>query len=167
MTDSTTAKGWLKKSNFSKLGESPTQASVRIEAAQKQATLFLSLGNKCYSQWFEGERNQVSDTLSCDNNRSDKEVTNAIKPFCPSQVPCHFEILQLPKEITLWLTALLLKLPVSVQLKEEHTRSKIGRGGGGRNTATQLESRTISSLKTSPKNTYTSSSACLPWLSGK
>jgi hypothetical protein len=33
MTNSTTAEGWLKKSNFSKLGESPIQASVRIEAA--------------------------------------------------------------------------------------------------------------------------------------
>jgi hypothetical protein len=33
MTDSTTAKGWLKKSNFSELGKSPIQASVRIEAA--------------------------------------------------------------------------------------------------------------------------------------
>ncbi len=52
-------------------------------------------------------------------------------------------------------------------MREEHTRSKIGCGGGGRNTAIQLESRTISSLKTSPENTYTSSSAQLPWLSGK
>ncbi len=36
----------------SKLGKSPIQASVRIEAARKQATIFLSLGIKCYSQWF-------------------------------------------------------------------------------------------------------------------
>jgi hypothetical protein len=58
MTNSMTAKGWLKKLNFSKLGENPTQASVRIEAAWKQATLFLFLGIECYSQCFEGERNQ-------------------------------------------------------------------------------------------------------------
>jgi hypothetical protein len=32
MTDSTTVEGWLKKSNFSKLGESPIQASLRIKA---------------------------------------------------------------------------------------------------------------------------------------
>jgi hypothetical protein len=32
MMDSTTAEGWLKKSNFSELGKSPIQASVRIEA---------------------------------------------------------------------------------------------------------------------------------------
>jgi hypothetical protein len=34
MTDSTTAEGWLKKSNFSKLGESKIQSSVRIKAAR-------------------------------------------------------------------------------------------------------------------------------------
>ncbi len=33
MTDSTTAEGWLKKMNFSKLGESKIQSSVRIKAA--------------------------------------------------------------------------------------------------------------------------------------
>jgi hypothetical protein len=135
MTNSTTAEGWLKKSNFSKTGKSPTQASVRIEAAWKQATLFLTLGTKCYSQRFERERNQVSDALFCDNYRSNEELTNAIKSFCPSQVPSHYKILELAKEITSWLTALLLKLLVSVQLREEHTRSKIGRGSSGRNTA--------------------------------
>jgi hypothetical protein len=133
MTDSTKAEGWLKKSNFSKLGE-PIQASARIEACRMQATLFMSLGIKCYSQWFPGERNQVSDALSHDDDRSGKELTSVIKSFCPLQVPSHFEILQLPNEIISWLTVLLLKLPVSVQLSKVHTRSKIGRGGVGMNT---------------------------------
>jgi hypothetical protein len=48
----------------------------------------------------------------CYDNRSDEEITNVIKSFCPSQVPSHFEIWQLPKETTSLLTALLLKLPV-------------------------------------------------------
>ena len=167
MTDSTTAEGWLKKSNFSELGESPIQASARIEACRKQATLFMSLGIKCYSQWFAGERNQVSDALSRDDDRSDKELTSVIKSFCPSQVPSHFEILQLPNEIISWLTALLLKLPVSAQLNEVHTRSKIGRGNVGMNTSAHSESKKISSSKTSPESINTSSSARLPWLSGK
>jgi hypothetical protein len=167
MTDSTTAEGWLKKSNFSKLGKSPIQASVRIKAAWKQATLFLSLGIKCYTQWFKGERDQVLDALSCDDNRSDEELINTIKSACPLQVPSQFEILQLPKETTLWLTALLVELPVSMHLREEYTRSKFRHGSGGRNTAIQLKSRTISSLKTSSKNTDTSPLVHLPWLSGK
>jgi hypothetical protein len=167
MTNSTTAEGWLKKTYFSKFGKSLTQASIRIEAAWKQATLVLSLGIKCYSQWFKRERNQILDNFSCDDDRRDKELTSAIKSFCPSQVPSHFKILQLPKEMTLWLTVFLLKFPVSMQLRKEHTRSKIGCGSGGRNTAIQLESRTISSSKLSPENTDTSSLAHLPWLSGK
>ena len=127
----------------------------------------MSLGIKCYSQWFAGERNQVSDALFRDDDRSNEELTSVIKSFCPSQVPSHFEILQLPKEIILWLTALLLKLPVSMQLSKVHTRSKIGHGGGGKNTPIQLESKKISSSKTSPEITDTSSSVHLPWLSGR
>jgi len=42
---------------------------------------------------------------SCYDNRSDEEITNVIKYFCPSQVPSHFEILQLPKEATSVLSA--------------------------------------------------------------
>jgi hypothetical protein len=41
MTNSMTAKGWLKKSNFSELRESPKQASARIEAAKMHASFFL------------------------------------------------------------------------------------------------------------------------------
>jgi len=101
MTDSTTAEGWLRKSNFSELGESPTQLSARIEACRKQATLFMSLGIKCYSQWLAEERNQVSGALSCDDDRRNEELTSVIKSFCPSQIPSHFEILPLPTEIIL------------------------------------------------------------------
>jgi hypothetical protein len=76
MTDSTTTEGWLKQSNFSKLGESKIQSSVRINAARMQATLFIFLGIKNYSQWFKEESNKVSDALSCDNNWDNKELTN-------------------------------------------------------------------------------------------
>ncbi len=76
MTDSTTAEGWLKKLNFSELSKSKIQFLVRIEAAQMEATLFMSLGIKNYSQWFKGESNEVSDALSRDDNRDDKELIN-------------------------------------------------------------------------------------------
>jgi hypothetical protein len=58
MTDSTTAKGWLKESNFSELGENPIQALVRIKAARMQATLFLKRGLKSYSQMVQGGKEQ-------------------------------------------------------------------------------------------------------------
>ena len=167
MTDSTTAKGWLRKSNFTELGESPTQASVRIEAAQKFATLMMEFGIKLYSQWFRGTVNKVTDALSQDNDRSDKELTHVIKTFCPSQVPSHFKICQLPSKIISWLTALLLKLPVNERYNEAHTKSKIGRGDDGRSTWNQSESRATNSSKTSLKNNNTCSSERLPWLSEK
>ena len=168
MTGSTTAEGWLRKSNFTKLGEDPIQASVRIKAARMQATLFMSLGLKYYSQWFEGKRNKVSDSdaLSCDNNRSDDELTLIIKS-CPTQVPSHFEIQQLPNEIISWLTALLLKLPAKEQLREAHTRSKLGRGATGRNISNPSDSRTTSTSNNSQESNGTHSSEHLPWLSGK
>jgi len=167
MTDSTTAEGWLRKSNFTELGEDPIQASVRIKAARKQATLFMSLGLKSYSQWFEGKRNQVSDALSRDNDRSDEDLTLIIKSSCPTQVPSHFEIQQLPSEIISWLTALLLKLPVKEQLREVHTKSKLGHGAAGKNTCNPSDSKTTTTSRTSHESNGTPSLEHLPWLSGK
>ncbi len=46
-------------------------------------------------------------------------------------------------------------------------RSKIGHGGRGKNIPIQSESKMISSSKSSPENTDTSSSVRLPWLPGK
>jgi hypothetical protein len=124
MTNSTTAEGWLKKSNFSELGETPLQASAQIEALWKQATLFISFGIKSYSQWFKGTSNEVSDALSCDDDSDDKELT-FFCINCPSQIPSHFKTVPLPNKITSWLIALLHKLTVNQQFKETHTRSKL------------------------------------------
>jgi hypothetical protein len=98
MTDSTTVKGWLKKTNFSEFGENPIQVLVRIEAARMQATLFLKRGLKSYSQWFKGERNEVSDALSRDNDRTENKFTLSLKTCCPSQFPSHFKIRPLPNK---------------------------------------------------------------------
>jgi hypothetical protein len=167
MTNSTTAEGWLRKSNFTKLGEDPIQAIVRIKAARMQATLFISLRLKSYSQWFEGKKNEVSDALSRKYDRSNHELTPIIKLSCPTQVPSHFEIQQLPNKIILWLTAFLLKLPAKEQLREAHTRSKLGRGAAERNISNPLDSRTMSTSNNSHESNGTHSSEHLPWLSGK
>jgi hypothetical protein len=75
MTDSTTAEDWLTKSKFSEVGKNPSQALVQIKAAQEQATLFIFLGIKSYNQWFNKDSNEVSDALSCGNDRGDEELT--------------------------------------------------------------------------------------------
>ncbi len=107
------------------------------------------------------------DALSCDEDRSDDELTKIIKSCCPSQVPSCFKICWLPNKITSWLTALLLKLPVSKQLKEVHMRSKLGHGNAGVNTLNLLESKMMTTSKTSRESSGTPSLVPLPWLSEK
>jgi hypothetical protein len=63
MTDSTTAKGGMKKTNFSKAGKDPIQASTHVDAVRKYAQVFLDVDVKGYSQWFAGKRNNVTDAL--------------------------------------------------------------------------------------------------------
>ena len=60
------------------------------------------------------------------------------------QIPNHFKILPLPKEITSWLTALLLKLLANPQYNKEHMRNKLGRGNNGGNITSSLETMTSS-----------------------
>jgi hypothetical protein len=64
MTDSTTAEGWMKKSNFTKASDDPIQASTCVNAERKYAQVFLDMDVKGYSQWFARKRNNVVDALS-------------------------------------------------------------------------------------------------------
>ncbi len=139
MTNSTTSEGWLRKTNFSELGDNPLQATVCLEATRMHAMHYMTLGIREYSQWFKREANMVADALSPDNNRSDDELTHIFCTHCPSQIPPHLEIQPLPNKIISWLTALLLKLPVNLQYNEKHTRTKLSRGTGGQPTAVGLD----------------------------
>ena len=127
----------------------------------------MTTGIREYSQWFRGEDNVVADSLSHDDDRSDEELTQLFCTHCSSQIPPHFKIQPLPNKITSWLTALLLKLPVSKQLKEAHMRSKLGRGGAGKNILSLSESKLMTTLRTSRESNDTPSLVPLPWLSKK
>jgi hypothetical protein len=166
MTDSTTSEGWLRTTNFSELQEDPEQASVWLEVARLHATHYITLGIREYSQWFKGEDNVVADSLSQDDDRSDEELTNLFCTFCKSQILEHFEIQPLPNKIVSWLTALLLRLQEKLQLREIHTRTKLGRGSVGSPTAAGLDWRTHS-LTTSHAIHKPSCSEPLPWLCAK
>ncbi len=166
MTNSTTLEGWLRKTNFSKLGDNPIQALVRLEAARMHALNYMTTGIREYSQWFRGKDNVVTNSLSRDDNQSDEELTQIFHSHCPSQIPPHFEIQPLPSKITLWLTALLLKLPVKAQFNEKHTRTSLGRGTDGQSTADGSYSRTLS-LTMSPAPQVSNLLAPLPWLCTK
>jgi hypothetical protein len=131
-----------------------------------QATLFISLGIKNYSQWFKGESNEVSDALSRDDDRDDEELINIFCAFCPSQIPSHFRIVPLPSKITSWLIALLQKLPVNQQFNEVHMQSKLGCGNDGASTTNALGTTTSSSNISQDIN-KSKSSEPLPWLCKK
>ncbi len=167
MTDSSTSEGWLRKTNFIEDGEDPIQATIRLEVARLHASHYLSHGVREYSQWFRGSENPVADALSRDDDRSDEELTHILRTHCHSQIPQHFVIVPLPKEITSWLTSLLQRLPVKQQLVEKHTRTKLGRGTATHDGASLSASETTLSSTDSPDNIESRSWAPLPWLSVK
>jgi hypothetical protein len=88
----------------------------------------------------------VSDALSRDYNRSDEELTEILRTFVPEQIPPHFEIVPLPNEISSWLISVLQKLPVKMQLQEQHTKTKLGCGVDGKSTPIPSVSLTTSTL---------------------
>ena len=66
MTDSTTAEGWVQKSNFVEPDDNPIQVTTRVDVARKYSLIFMQAGVKGYSQWFAGKSNNVADALSRD-----------------------------------------------------------------------------------------------------
>eukprot|EP00957_Ditylum_brightwellii_P138044 10524181-Ditylum_brightwellii.AAC.1 len=85
MMDSSTSKRWLKRSNFTKLTDDPVQVIVRLEVCRRQAIRMMRNGIKDYSQWFPGKDNNISDTLSLNDDWKDKELTHILRNFIPSQ----------------------------------------------------------------------------------
>jgi hypothetical protein len=122
MTDSTTAKGWMKKMNFSKAGNDPIQALTHINAARKYAQVFLDVDVKGYN----------------------KNLTSILRSLFPNQMQNHFKILQISSKISCWLISLLQQLPVSERLREEHTMAKAEHGNVGQHTASPLDAQNFS-----------------------
>ena len=146
MTDSSTSEDLSQNNNFKVDGEDPIQATIRLEVARGRARRFMDNNIKDYSQWFPGKENDVSDALSRDDDKSYEELIQILKTFVPSQLPLHFRIVPLPKEIVLWMTSLLARLPVKQQLQGKQTRTKLRHGGHGQSIATQLASNTINTF---------------------
>ena len=158
MSDSIVSTSWLRKSNFDEEPDvledgtvkmDPLQAEVRAMVAREHALTMMENEICEFAQWFPGIHNEVADALSRDDDRDDETLTNILKSHCTEQVSEHFKIVQLPSEIVAWLTSVLQMLPVREQLREQHTRTKIGRGPDSPSTSRQLEFTTTLTSTTS------------------
>jgi hypothetical protein len=134
--DSSSAAGWLRKTNFA----DSQDEEIQLQTARKLATLLIDSQSCIYSQWFSGELNNVSDSLSRDFHLSDSYLVTHLSSAFPDQVPLGFEIHPLPTEISSWVTSVLLCCPQVTQWSKEPLRSKFARGDVSTNILPQSES---------------------------
>jgi hypothetical protein len=121
---------------------------------------------KGYSQWFAGKSNNIADVLSRDWHCNKKELTFILRSHFPKQMPENFRTSPLPSKINPWLTSVLRQLPVSEQLREQHTMMGLELGSSGSNIASPSDAMTLISTG-SIKLSKISCWELLPWLSEK
>ena len=121
--DSTSATGWLRKSNF----DDEIQP-LQLLLARALATTVLNNTIGLYGQWFPGDENDVSDSCSRDHHLSDAALVLLLHSCVPEQVPPGFSICQLPDDLVSELTSWLLNLPRVKQPQRRPRRSKHGTG---------------------------------------
>ena len=103
-TNNTSAAGWLRKSNFAEEDDE----FIQLVTARKLASLVMDSKSCIYSQWFLGESNSISDSLSRDFHVDPSHLCNLLCDNFPLQVPFGLRLLLLPNEIVSWVTSLLL-----------------------------------------------------------
>ena len=150
MGDSTTAMGWLRRSNFKQAEESDIEWEIKQNVARKLATLVLDAKQVLFKQWFKGELNVVADSLSRDLYfLSPKTHENFLNIVAPSQLPQNFQIKAVPEEIYSFIISTLEQLPVKEQRLIPRKPSETARGNAG-----------ILSWLASTSRTHHSSTAC-------
>jgi hypothetical protein len=123
--------------------DDPIQVTACVDAARKYASIFMNVNVKGYSQWFAGKSNNVMDALSRDWHHDEKELTFILCSHFPKQMPENFRISPLPSKINSWLTSVLRQLPVSKQLWEQYTTTRLKLGNSGSNIASLLGAMTL------------------------
>jgi hypothetical protein len=123
-TDSSSSAGWLRKSNFA----DKVDETVQLATARKLAELIIHSESCIYSQWFPGNQNSISDSLSRDFHIPSSHLSSLLVSYFPEQAPFGLTILPLPPEIVSWLTCLLLNQLQEERWSKEQTRSKFALG---------------------------------------
>ena len=117
MGDSTSAIGWLQRSNFCAKDENDAKWVVKQLVTRKLANLVLDTNTVLYKQWFPGELNVVADSLSrvgyyLDSNAHHSFLASVASP----QLPLDFHISPVPTEISSFITSTLEQLPMKKHL---------------------------------------------------
>jgi hypothetical protein len=123
-TDSSSASGWLHKSNFAEKEDE----SIQLSTARKLAELIIKSECCLYSQWFPGDSNSISDSLSRDFHIPSSNLAFLLESHFPDQAPFGLTILPLPPDIVSWLTCLLLSQLQKEPWSKEQMQSKLALG---------------------------------------
>ena len=132
MGDNTASMGWLRRSNFRENDENDVEWLAKQKIARKVAELVLEKNACLYRQWFKGEANTVADSLSRDGYfLSNKTHKDFLLATVPHQVPANFNISPISKEIVLYISSILLLMPVKklrlkAQKPSDLARSNVG-----------------------------------------
>ena len=158
MGDNTASMGWLRRSNFRENEEGDQEWISKQKVARKVADLILDSQATLYRQWFKGAQNFVADSLSRDGTHfaNAKEHEKFLSSSIPSQVPQNFRILPVPKEISCFVTSILLLLPVQKQRLIAPKQSDLLLSNAGKASSSASESTHFIST-TSPDSNKTSS----------
>lgn len=162
MGDSTTAAGWLKKSNFKySEEESKAMTNAKLKLARDHALRLMT--HKCsdYSQWFKGEHNDLADSLSRDHHIPINVLSHLFSVSIPQQTPKNLRISPLPPEVHSYITSMLQSLPEETQQPERLKTSKIARGVAGMTSSEILTWEKTLFLKNSQKDSKQLSSQLL------
>lgn len=116
MGDNTSSMGWLRRSNFRAKDESDMDWFVKQQVARKLAEVVLQIKAMLYSQWFKGDWNVGTDSLSRDGlYLTHSSHVFMLRHYASKQVPEKFFIKPLPSVIVSFVCSILEQLPVKTQ----------------------------------------------------
>jgi hypothetical protein len=166
--DSTSAMGWLRRSNFRERDETDQDWLAKQLVSRKLANLILDSETLLYKQWLRGEDNVVADSLSRDVYfLLPKTHEIFLKSTVASQLPPNFHIQPLQEEICSFISSTLRLLPVNQQRLLQPKASDLARGNCGCLSSIARAWKNQSSLETFHLSKEISSSQHLPKQSEK
>ena len=120
--------------------------------------------NSClYSQWFPGDENNLTDSLSHDTHLDNNALLTLLLSHVPKQIPEGFCICTLPLELVSRIMTWLHNLPASMESLGAPQQSKLTTGATGKHSSMRSNSMVTPSSLVSPGVSSTASSPPLPW----